>query len=127
MAIRTELGLTLPNRVGALGQVCDALAAGRITLVALSQETGGTLRVIVDNPPRAAAILREQHHQVNERDVLYATVPNEPGALSRTVRLVADAGINVEYAYATGVETQPMASVVIGVADAQAASAASGI
>ncbi len=127
MAIRTELILKLPNNPGALGRVCDALAAGSVNLLALALEAGGTLRVLVDNPLHAVATLREQHYHVGERDVLYAMMPNEPGALSRTVRLIADAGINVEYAYGTGIETQPMVGVVIGVADAQGASAASGI
>lgn len=125
--IRTELTIRLQNSPGALARVCTALAAERVNLLALALDTAGTLRVVVDNPLHAAATLREQHYQVEERDVLSATVPNEPGALARTVRLISEAGVNLEYAYGTGLETDPMVHVVLGVADAQRASAAAGI
>jgi hypothetical protein len=127
MAIRTELSLKLPNNPGALGRVCDALAGQQVNILALALDAGGTLRLLLDNPLHAAATLREQHYQVDERDVLFTTVPNEPGALSRVVRVITEAGVNLEYAYGTCLENQPMAGVVIGVADVQAASALSGI
>lgn len=127
MAIQRELILKIPNSPGSLGRVCQALAAERVNLLALALEAGGTLRLVVDNPLHAAAHLREQHYQVEERDVLYATIPNEPGALWRAVRLIAETGVNLEYAYASGIETEPMVGVVLGVPDAQRASAAVGI
>ena len=43
-------------------------------------------------------------------------MPNEPGSLSRALRLLGDAGINVEYAYASGIDRVPMVGVVIAVA-----------
>jgi hypothetical protein len=42
-------------------------------------------------------------------------------------RLIAEAGINMEYMYATAIEGQPMASLVVGVPDAERASAAAGL
>ena len=127
MAIQKELVLKLPNSPGALSRVAQVLATERVNILAMSIDLSGTLRLVLDNPLHAAATLREQNYQVEERDVLYATMPNEPGALSRTVRLIADAGINLEYAYASGIDTVPMVGVVIGVSDAQRASAATGI
>ena len=50
-----------------------------------------------------------------------------PARSSRALKLLADAGINVEYAYASGIDRLPMVGVVIGVADAQKASYATGI
>ncbi len=52
---------------------------------------------------------------------------NEPGALSRALRLLADAANNGEKAYASGIDRLPMVGVVIGVGDAQKASYATGI
>jgi hypothetical protein len=57
---------------------------------------------------------------VDERDVLYATVPNEPGSLGRVVKMLAEAGINLDYAYASGIDRVPMVAVVLGVADPSA-------
>jgi hypothetical protein len=54
-------------------------------------------------------------------------MPNDPGALGRAAKLLADAGVNVEYLYSTAVEGHPMAAVVIGVPDALKASSAAGI
>jgi hypothetical protein len=83
--------------------------------------------MVVDNPLHAAGTLREQHYQVEERDVLFTALPNEPGSLARALKPLADAGINVEYAYASGIDRVSLVGVVIGVEDAQKASYVSGI
>jgi hypothetical protein len=127
MAIRTELSLRLQNSPGSLARVCKVLADERLNLIAINLEGNGTLRFVVDNHIHAAETLREQHYQVELRDVLYAVLPNQAGALARAVRLVAEAGLNLDYAYASGAENDPMVGVIIGVPDATRASAASGI
>ena len=126
MAIQRELTVQLANSPGTLGRVAQVLGNERINMLAMSIG-GGALRMVVDNPLHAAGALREQHYQVEERDVLYATLPNEPGSLGRAVKMLADAGINLDYAYASGIDRVPMVAVVLGVADAQRASAATGI
>jgi hypothetical protein len=127
MAIRTELNLRLQNVPGSAARVCMFLSGERVNILAFQLEAVGILRLIVDNPLHAALLLREQRMQVEERDVLYTLVPNDPGALGRLARLLSEARINVEYLYSTVVEGSAMAAVVIGVPDAQKASAASGI
>jgi hypothetical protein len=127
MSIRTELSLRVPNTPGALARVCDVLAEARVNVLALHLESSGRLRLLVDNPLHAAAALRELQHQVDERDVLYTTMANAPGALSGIARLLAGAGVNLDYAYAGAVEGSPMAVAVLGVPDVQRASAASGL
>ena len=127
MAIRTELMVRLPNSPGALAGVCEALADERVNIVAFALENGGLLRMVVDNHVHAAGTLRERHYRVEQRDVLYTLMPNEPGAFSRIARMIADAGVNLEYAYATTAESDRMVGVVAGVADPQRASAAAGI
>ena len=72
-------------------------------------------------------MLREQHHQVALRDVIVLSVPNGPGSLAPALRLVADAGVNVEYAYGGATDGAPMAAVVVGVEDALRAAAAAGV
>jgi hypothetical protein len=96
-------------------------------MLAMSVDPSGSLRIVVDNPLHAAGTLREQHYHIEERDVLYTAMPNEPGSLGRALKLLADAGVNVEYAYASGIDRLSMVGVVIGVADAQRASYATGI
>jgi hypothetical protein len=127
MAIRTELNLRLPNSPGALAGVCRVLADERVNIVALALESGGQLRMVVDNHNRAVGALRERHYQVSDRAVVLTSIANGPGALAPILTLAAQAGVNVNYAYASGAEGNATAAVVLGVDDAQQASTAAGI
>lgn len=126
MAIQSELTVRVQNMPGALGRLCQVLADERVNILALSLEPTGNLHLLVDNPVHAAGLLRDRHYQVSERDVLYTTVPNVPGALARVTAMLAAEGVNLEYAFVTTVDGQPMAAVVAGVPDAARASAAAG-
>jgi len=124
--IRTELSLRLANSPGALAGVCRLLSDERVNVQAMGLESGGQLRLIVDNHVHAAAVLRDHHHQVSERDVLVTTLPNTAGALAPALNLIAGADVNVDYAYSGGSDGGATALIVIGVADAMRASAAVG-
>jgi hypothetical protein len=127
MAIRTELSLRLPNSPGSLARVCRLLSDERVNVQALTLGTEGQLRMVVDNHVHAAAVLRDHHHEVAERDVLVMAVPNTPGALAPALRLIKDADINVEYAYSGVGETGNTASIVIGVEHVLKASSVAGV
>jgi hypothetical protein len=124
---RIELSLRLGNSPGALAGVCRLLSDERVNIVAMSLEAGGQLRLVVDNHVHGAAVLRDHHHQVTERDVIVTAVPNTAGALAPALKMVADADVNVEYAYGGASEGAPTATIVLGVADAQRAAAAAGL
>jgi hypothetical protein len=64
---------------------------------------------------------------VTERYVLLIAAPHAPGGLAPTLQLVAEAGVNVEYAYAGAGESAGTAAVVVGVEDAQRAAFAAGV
>jgi hypothetical protein len=125
--IRTELALRLPNSPGALAGVCRLLSDERVNILAMMLESGGQLRMVVDNHVHGSAMLREHHHQVAERDVIVTTIPNAPGALAPALKLVSDASVNVEYAYGGGSEGSPTATIVLGVENAERAAAAAGV
>ena len=127
MAIRTELSLRLPNSPGALAGVCRLLSDERVNILAMALESAGNLRLVVDNHVHGGSVLREHHYQVAERDVLVTAISNTPGALAPALRLIAEAGVNIEYAYGGGGETGQTASIVLGVEHVMAASAAAGI
>ena len=79
MAIQREITVKLANSPGTLSRVAQLLGAARINMLAMSVDPSGQLRMVVDNPLHAAGALREQHYNVEERDVLYTAMPNEPG------------------------------------------------
>ena len=126
MPTRTELNLRLPNSPGALAGVCRLLSNARVNISALSLDGTGQLRLLVDNHVLGAGVLRAEHHQVSERDVVVLAVAHAPGGLAPVARLVSDAGINVEYAYSGALEGGA-SLVVIGVENAQRAAAAAGV
>jgi len=125
--IRIELSLRLGNSPGALAGVCRLLSDERVNVQAMGLEAGGQLRIVVDNHVHAAAVLRDHHHQVTERNVIVTAVPNAPGSLGPALKLMSDANVNVEYAYGGGSEGSATATIVIGVDDAARAAAAAGV
>jgi len=115
--IRTELTVRLPNSAGALAGVYRLLSDERVNVIAMSLGDGGHLRLVVDNHVHGAGVLRERRHNVSERDVL---VVDTAGSLN-TLRLIADAGINLNYSYGAA------STLILGVDDAIRASAAAGV
>jgi hypothetical protein len=107
--------------------VCGILGREGVAITALGLEAGGQLRMVVDNHVRAGGALREAHHNIVERDVLVVSVSNEAGGLAAVARLIAESGVNVEYAYGGGPESSSRAVAVLGVADPARAAAAAGV
>ena len=127
MAIRTELTLRLDNTPGALGRLCQTLAAEKVNVLALNLESSGVLHLVPDNPVHAAGLLRERDYAVGERDVLYVPMPNRPGAIGSVTRLLSGAGVNVDYAFASSISEHAMSALVIAVDDAPRAATAAGM
>ena len=127
MAIRTEVNLRLPNNPGALAGVCRLLSDERVNVLAMALDAAGQLRLVLDNHVHGAAVLREHHHQVVEREVIVTSIPNVPGSLAPALRLVSDADVNIEYAYGGAAEGGATATIVLGVDNAVRASAAAGV
>ena len=127
MAIRTELTLRLENTPGALARLSETLAAEKINVLALNLESNGVLHLVTENPVHTAGLLRSKGYAVDECDVLYVTTPNRSGAMRATTRALRDAGVNVNYAFASAITEQNMAALVIGVDDAQRAATAAGM
>jgi len=61
MAIRTELNLRLPNRPGALNEVCRALADKRDVLVTPLPNTPGGLAPVLAPAPRCLPASESRH------------------------------------------------------------------
>ena len=116
MSVRTEITVRLPNSPGALTGVCGALASEHVGIAAMALDSG-RVRLVVDNEVRAIAALRERYHQVDVRDVMVLRVSNAAGAVAPVLALLANAGINIEYAYGAAAEGSAAALVVVGVDD----------
>src|SRR5580658_6268928 len=102
MEITKQLALFLENRPGMLARVCDALAAEKINIYAIS--TSDTVdhivvRMVVSDPARALFVFEAHGTLVVEDEVLMVDGDNKPGALAKLAHRLADAKVNIEYAY----------------------------
>jgi hypothetical protein len=104
MPKRTQLSIALKNEVGGLCRLCGLLARAQVNILGLSIEDctdEGFVRLIVDEPKKAAKTLDAAKIGHRSQEILLVELENEPGALQRLSARLADAGINIIYAYGT--------------------------
>ncbi|MBO7319663.1 MAG: acetolactate synthase, partial [Clostridia bacterium] len=77
----------------------------------------GILRIIVDKADDAAATLKEAGITVSVTNVIAIGIDDTPGAFSVPMRILSDAGIDVEYMYAFITRKSEKAYVILRVAD----------
>lgn len=99
-----QLGFSLPNKVGLMAEVAEALAAANVNIGAIcayEMEDEGYFMLIVDNTNAAKKSLSKLTKEIAVDDVFYVEVPNKPGQLGAVSRKLSDAGIDVWYIYAS--------------------------
>jgi len=119
-----QLSVFIENKPGRLVETLEALARAEIDLRALSlADTAdfGILRLIVDKPSHAQAVLQEEGHLVKNSEVLAVVVGDKPGGLAYAMRILADAGVDVEYTYAFVAHSHDNAFVILRVDNNDAA------
>ena len=97
-----QLSVFLANKPGTLAKVCDALAGADINIYALTiSDTAdhSVVRMVLSDSRRGLAIIEERGVLAIESKVLMIENSNKPGALGRIAARLADAKINIEYAY----------------------------
>ena len=98
-----QLSVFLENREGRLDEVLKTLGTNDVNIVALSlADTAdyGMLRMIVSDPQKGKAVLKEAGITSMLTDVVALRVPHATGSLSQAMHEIVQAGINVEYMYA---------------------------
>ena len=102
MQITTQLALFLDNRPGMLARVCEALAQAKINIYAITTSDTvdhSVIRMVVSDTRKALLLFEERGTLVVESEVLMIEGDNKPGSLQRIAQRLADADINIEYAY----------------------------
>jgi hypothetical protein len=98
----TQLAVFLSNRPGALARVCEELAGAEINIHALSiSDTAdhSVVRMVLSDPTKALMILGERGVLALETEVLMIETENHPGVLGQIAERLAEAEVNIEYAY----------------------------
>ena len=102
-----QLSVFLENREGRLDDVLDVLAKNDVNIVALSlADTSdyGMLRMIVSDPQKGRASLKDAGITAMLTDVVALRVPHATGSLSKAMHQIVEGRVNIEYmnAFANG-------------------------
>ena len=98
MALR-EISLSLPNRPGTLAAVARTLAAARINVAAISVDSTGTrgrVRLIVNDPDRAMALLGAAGYSAEAREMIAVRLEDRAGSFLQVLEALAKGKVNLQ-------------------------------
>jgi hypothetical protein len=115
----TEITATFTDTIGLTAKIAAALAAANVNILAATGYSASSLRrnatftFIVDDFAKAERALDKLGaEEIHESTVIMAETPNKVGALERIAKLIADAGINIYYFYATTSHAKTATTVI---------------
>ncbi len=128
--VEDQLVAKMPDRVGALADVTEALSAAGANMSAIcayGQEGTGEFMLMTSDDETVAEALRNLGAEVSTEKVVVAEMPDAPGALAAAARAIAQDGIQIGYVYGTVAPGATSAVAVFRVADEDAERAAAAI
>ena len=117
--IAQQLKIGVANEVGKLAEVTDKIKDAGLNILALCawvEGDTGQLLMITDDNDKACESLSGVVESCEMQEVVRAVVPEEPGRLNTLAHKLADAGIDIHFAYAT-TAGGGNAMIVLGTAD----------
>lgn len=116
--IQKQLSVLLENKPGLLARTCSVLSEAGISILAMAiHDTvdNAVVRFLVDNPMKALLLLEEEEFYVMEQEVVVMEILNQPGELTRICQSLAEADLNIAYAYCTARPDQHSGCLVMKV------------
>ena len=116
MPIQKQLSVFMPNRPGVLAKTCAILSEAGINIMALAVHDtvdNAVVRFLVDQPTKALLLLEHEELYVLEQEVVVLEVGNRLGELTRISQALAEADINIMYAYCTATRDQDSGCLVL--------------
>jgi hypothetical protein len=98
-----QISVFSENKPGRLAAIALALEKSNVNIFAFSiaeANSFGVVRALVDKPDIARPVLENLGFAVQFTDVIAVRMKDEPGGLYETAKILGEAGINIEYAYA---------------------------
>lgn len=117
-----QISVFLENKAGQLADITRILAEAQVNMRAISiAETAdyGVLRLIVDDAPKASAVLLGEGFILTMTPVVGVAVPDTPGGLGKVLSVISRAGIDVEYMYSVFGQKDGQAFMIFRVADTE--------
>lgn len=97
-----QLSVLIESEAGRVSEVTRFLGEADINIRGFSVSDAaehGILRLIVDKPAEGARLLRDAGFAVSETGVICVDLPDHPGGLGSILKVVAEAGVNIDYVY----------------------------
>jgi hypothetical protein len=113
-----QVSVFLENRTGGLADVVDVLARSQIDIQALTladMADFGILRIIVQDAENAKKVLKAAGFTAEKTRVVAVEVPDRPGGLAETLKVLRQQGINIEYMYSAAIQRGERAVVILRV------------
>ena len=113
--ITKQVSVFLENKSGRLNEVINILGEAEINISAFTiADTSdfGILRLIVSDPEKAIAILKQNQFSAQTTDVVLMKTTNKPGALVKLLGLLNSEGIFIEYMYAFSMNENEAVTVI---------------
>ncbi len=121
-----QISVFIENKPGMMVKITDALGNAGVDIRAMSladTQDFGILRLIVNDTDKAREALSAAGCITSVTDVIVAELPDVPGAMTKTVSLLANHEINIEYIYAfVSQEKNKKAYIVFRIKDTEKAS-----
>ncbi len=99
-----QLSVFLENKPGTLATLTEAIKNTDVNIRAITMsETSefGITRMIVDDTYKVVSFLKEEGFVCSVNPVVVVRVSDEPGAIGKVAKVLADNEINLEYMYAS--------------------------
>ena len=120
MHVGPQFTVYLVNKPGVLAEIAGSLSKAKVNIAALAlMDSGehGALRVFCDDAAAARRVLEQSSERWTETEVLVLDLENRPGTFATVAKKLADAGIDINYAYFSGGRTSDTTTAVFKVAD----------
>lgn len=115
-----QLSVFMENRPGRLAEITDVLSKNGIDIRALNiadTTDFGILRLIVSDPVKAEAILRENSMTASITEVIAVSIEDSVGAFNYMISCLKDENISIEYIYSFIGEKSAKAMIVLKTSD----------
>jgi len=119
-AVHRQLSIAIENQPGRLAAISRALAGESINIRDLSVVDNveqGMIRLVTSDAAKCKAVLAKLGLYVVEADVLEMILTDTPGKLAVLSQALADAQINIDYAYGSEDRAQEHIRIIMKVSN----------
>jgi hypothetical protein len=99
--------IELADKPGALADVAEAIAAKGVNIAAVSGSVcgeTGKVAIATDDAANTRAALADIQCTFEQKEITSTLMPNQPGALAKAARQLANKGVNIESAMILGMK-----------------------